>query len=268
MALREGSVGGKYTDAKWYEYWRKTDTELKIIMRNSASKVLTSTLGVSEEFDAKGDYAAAEAVLSERSARPMKIANMLKKLDEQQEQCLFNIRIAHTPNAQLIAAILEDEDGKGIEELQAWCDELSEIDKSDLAEILDLMVKDGVLYLKDGKYYLLRICDESLSFDSSSSFLDWACKKIGYPAGAGDSAEIIQSRRRDFLEAIYSCCNAATPFFPEDLLWQIDVLNEAYQEQGKWAIRDSAIVDTLELFVENGILIKDGEMYYVPFFGQ
>ena len=33
MALREGSVGGKYTDAKWYEYWRKTDTELKIIMR-------------------------------------------------------------------------------------------------------------------------------------------------------------------------------------------------------------------------------------------
>lgn len=81
---------------------------------------------------------------------------------ERKQKAILNLKTAVTPNGQLVAAILEDEGGLTTEEICGWCEELSVMEQSEVQAILDELVSEGVLRTTDGKYYLYRICTETL----------------------------------------------------------------------------------------------------------
>ena len=63
----------------------------------------------------------------------------------------LRLKNAASPNGQLVAAILEDEDGKTAEELAGWCDELAEIPDEKFSELLEGLITEGFLEKDDGR---------------------------------------------------------------------------------------------------------------------
>ena len=67
-----------------------------------------------------------------------------------------------TANAQLIASILEDEDGKTANEIACWCDELEMLSDEELQKLMNGLTKEGVISLENDRYYLICPCAETL----------------------------------------------------------------------------------------------------------
>jgi hypothetical protein len=94
-------------------------------------------------------------------------------IKQQKESNILNLPAASSANGQLIAAILEDEDGKTAEEITGWCDELAALGLDECKSLLDQLVSENILELgEDQKYYLLNICAPTL-FPSDIDVTTW-----------------------------------------------------------------------------------------------
>ena len=126
MAVRTGSNGMKVSDDLWYEFWEKSDAQLQVEMSRAAMTVLTKNAGFNEEYDAKCRFAAAETVMAEKKRRKEDEARMKQEYEADREATYRKLKAAYTPNGQLVAAILEEEDGKTKEEIASLIRNLSE----------------------------------------------------------------------------------------------------------------------------------------------
>ena len=265
MAVRTGSNGINVSDDLWYEFWEKSDAQLQIEMSSAARTILTKNAGFNEEFDAKCRFAAAETVMAEKKRRKEDETKVKQEYEADHEATYRKLRAAYTPNGQLVAAILEEEDGKTKEEIASWCEEMTALDDSELYMLLRDLVSDGIIEQREGgKYYLSSICNEDLTPDWR--FRDKMRRVMGE---AGDS-KYISAR----IETLVSLIPFLKAFYPEDL----DIVshnryveeNKRYSSSEKRArtIRPSSLVEELDEMVDKRLLIKKGDYYRVPFVGE
>jgi len=287
MAERTGENGWTYSDDDWYEAWRKSDAELKIQQVRSTTTVLTGNPGFREEMDAKAKFAAASDVLVAREERNKTKESRVKAREKAEEEAYYRLKAAYTPNGQLVAAILEEEDGKTLGEIAGWCDELAALDTADFERILQDLKDDGILEKTGDKYYLNRICTKTLGFESLEGLQKWAARRIANKEGETGEKAIAEIREyNDPLMDIISSFGTAS-FYPEDLLKWIDYHNELvdYSGQGEELstmakirrrkgiradrrIEDGAVLGSLNTLVDYGILKTDGKVYWVPLLGE
>ena len=125
---------------------------------------------IAEGYKLLGEIDACNEILKERKEAKEKIAAGKKEyessLDRRRDDALLTLKAAPTPNGQLVAAILEEEDGKTAEELAGWCDELDSLDDADFRALLSDLVDDGIIEKReDGKYYLRVVLTDKVQWD-------------------------------------------------------------------------------------------------------
>lgn len=146
-----------------------SDSELRervVECTKMVAHVGTDIRSIGEGYRYMGEMEACSELLNQRIAADQGIEKRKKEwqngLEKRKEDCLMHLPTAVTANAQLIASILEDEDGKTAEEIACWCDELDMLSDEDLQSLLDGLVREGVISLEDDRYYLLCPCTETL----------------------------------------------------------------------------------------------------------
>lgn len=266
----------KYSENVWNTLWRKSPTELRIIFREATAKLTTvpQTMGFSEKMAVEAELAAAIDILKEKDRRQTE--DLKAEWKNIWAQSYLSLKEAYTPNGQLIAAILEDEDGKTLEEIMNWSDETLVFEQGELLVLLNNLIDDGVIELQnDGKYYLLRTCDSSLSFEHSGAFKKWADKKIEKSSTnklSNRSAKLRMHIWSDFF--FYHCCEEL--FYKEDLFEWVDYQRQSFNndksiyesfgdEESKKKIEllekpngiDGWIIMVLNELVSNGIIRRD-----------
>ena len=154
--------------------------KINAIPRNASSAQLTEAEWLLKEMEF-----CKEIVESRKNAKEKWKA----ALPDRVEAAILNLETAVSPNGQLVAAILEDEDGKTAAEINAWCEELAAMEEQDIVALLDALVKEGVLEQREGKYYLLRVCTETLFPEYPT---EWALRVLRHKAvHYGATEEII-----------------------------------------------------------------------------
>lgn len=147
--------------------------------------------GLAEATKFLGEMEACTEILSQREAQEESIKDKKKQwknfLQARKEEAILHLETAVSPNGQLVAAILEEEDGKTAEELAGWCDELAQLPEEDFRQLLKALVDEGILREEEGAYYLLTPCTEDLHYTKEAwkSAIDRLCS---------EGAERIQAR--------------------------------------------------------------------------
>ncbi len=226
------STSINYTEKDFNVLWNKTDTELKVIMSRAARKLLTQNIGTTEKIDNERQYAAAQAVLTVKENRKLKEEKIKTIFEDKIKKAYLNLKAAFTPNGQLVAAILEEENSLTESEIHNWCDELQEIDDNEFHELLQNLVDDGVIgkveaddVVPEEKYQLLRMCLKSLGFDRTQShggretYTSWVRKYLPlrfpdkkFERFFDSSSHILEELDRE-----------KGTFYPEDLFWKMDL---------------------------------------------
>ena len=134
---------------------------------------------------------------------------------KRRDKAILRLPNASSPAGQLIAAILEEEDGKTAQELHEWCEELEAIGDTEFRSLLNGLVAEGVLSYNQGKYYLITICTESLRPEFSVEWAKrrliaagttyeleenllvlWAINELKHPADQKEIIEIINKKQK------------------------------------------------------------------------
>ena len=154
-----------------------SDEQLREVFLTNARLIagLSNSMNdIAEGYRLMGESEACSEILSERQSRREQIKKKKeewkKGLPVRKERAVLQIPTAVSPNGQLVAAILEDEDGKTAEELSGWCDELGSLDEQELEKLLGGLEKEGVVKRdSDGQYHLRRLCTEDLLPDADTA---------------------------------------------------------------------------------------------------
>ena len=169
-------------DAFWEEHYRnehkeKSDNELRQIVLNSSRKVSALPANPTPKMlaDAKqwlAEAKACNAILSARNeARIARTAAMKEWKDGQaaaKMKAILNLPTGITPNGQLVAAMLEDEGtAMTAQEIAGWCDELGELEETDLQSLLDGLQRERIIGRDGDKYFLRQAVTESLYPDTT-----------------------------------------------------------------------------------------------------
>ena len=122
---------------------------------------------------------AARQILDERKEKKQQKKDALDRWqnsqDEELRRCMLNLPCGSSANGQLVAAILEDEDGLTAQQIGGWCDELSQLDENTLDELLDGLVRERVLFQEGDRFYLKNIVTEDLYPEYP---LGWCAERI------------------------------------------------------------------------------------------
>ena len=156
---------------KYPELKKISDDELRNIISNNAAKVLAmpknaTASQISEMYQLRGEQEAAAQILAERKEKRDKISASIRKWKEHEEEIPYKnfvkLKTASSANGQLVSAILEDEGDMSATELSGWCEEMAALDDSVFKLLLDELVMERVLVIKDGKYRLMHVCTPTL----------------------------------------------------------------------------------------------------------
>ena len=279
------STNQKYLQRDFDALWSKSEAELKVTMSQAARTLLTHNVGYSEESDNKRKYAAAEAGLAEKERRK-KEEDSIKKIYEQRvEKAFLNLKAAHTPNGQLVVAILEEEKSLTEDELHNWCVELQAINEDDFHSLLQDLVDDGVIYqpeVSDGKYEILRLCLKSRTFDYRYDYKTWVKKVIAlkYP----DKDFKVQFKTMEY--TLSNLFLMREIFYPEDFFSDLEFLAkegnmQEIEAQGygtaaiRRAVEDKDLTLAYKMVRTNldqlhkwGVLGSINGGYYLPLLGE
>ena len=148
-----------------------SDDELYSITLNNARKITAMPANLtpaqySEATKLLGEQKAANEILAARKEKRDKIKASITEWEKQEKNVPYNnflkLKAASSANGQLVAAILEDEGEMSAADLAGWCEELASLEDSAFKELLDELVKERVLTIKDGKYRLMHVCTQTL----------------------------------------------------------------------------------------------------------
>ena len=164
-------------DSFWEDQYRKehqdkTDEELRQIVLNNSKKVTalptsaTPTM-VAEAKKWLAESKACNAIMKARNEARASRREAIKKWKDGQDnakmKAILNLPTGITPNGQLVAAILEDEEtSMTAQEIAGWCDELGELEEADLQSLLDGLQRERIIGCKDNKYFLRQAVTETL----------------------------------------------------------------------------------------------------------
>ena len=249
------------------EHKNDTDARLQeIVVRNSSAidGMPQTDSGIIESYKLMGEMEACSELLSERNEKKNRIANAARdwnrKRDKNKKERFLALKNAASPNGQLVAAILEDEDGLNKEGIAGWCDELAELPEEDLRSLLAGLVEEGFLEKDDdGRYHLLGICTEDPVL--SPEMAELRADRL-----YGDDEEERDNARR----VLYVLQKENKPLSPQDCL---DLFGkyDALQTEPRFlhANRDPSEFDvrwTMKYLAEHGILSREyaveGADYY------
>ena len=290
--------GTVFSEKIWNSFWVKSDKELSKIQSASLMKSLSSNIGDKERYDLEVQCAASSAIIAEKAKRKtMKDAN-IRAYQDKIRQAYTNLTAAYTPNGQLIVEILKEEDGLLKNELHAWCDELLAIEEEAFEALIQNLIGDGVICEKNGRYYYLRTCYETLSFYMMEDYREWAYRT--------DEDFVIHERVKEDMDPVKrSVANMLNEnfkeridfefnflvgpfyneiFYPEDLFVIVkslikeaesgtgEIINNRYMKK---KIRNEKLDDLyedatrfLEFLYKKGVLKKEDDYYYMPLLGE
>jgi hypothetical protein len=160
----------------------KGDLELRAIALGNIEKINALPSSSSPSMVAQAQLWLAETTAcneiierrkKDKEAKQNALETWQLTIENKAESNILNLPAASSANGQLIAAILEDEDGLTAEEITGWCEELTLLGLEECKKLLDQLVAEDILELgKDQKYYLLNICTPSL-FPSDAGLESW-----------------------------------------------------------------------------------------------
>ena len=177
-----------------FDFYDKTDTDLKIMLSRSASRILTSNLGVVEEMDEKERYQMAETILSYRKTKTAALDKLQKERDSVRESCYASLNGANTYCGQLIISILEEYGDFNISDLKTWNEELSGLDQRGYEDIINALVKEGGISNTAGNLHILRPCNEHLLFDDSDEFVKWGYNTLNKQSDTNEGRRLSLDR--------------------------------------------------------------------------
>ena len=177
-----------YLDQFFYdEYYRthseKSDSELREIIIANGRKTLALPLQPSPQMLAEAktwnqESKACSALLEERKAQRDALDAALEvwksNKDSKTKGLILNLPAAVSFTGQLIAAILEEEKLTA-DELAGWCDELAVLERSELDNLLEELVAEQILSVKDGRYECINICTPSLYPEKP---IEWGLEQV------------------------------------------------------------------------------------------
>ena len=148
-------------------YEDKPDEELKAIIRHNAMAILTQD--AIKAADMLGESKACQAILEKRRANADSIidrftapSDVKKKWREEllprKRKALAKLKTAAGYHGQLVAAVLEEENGLTASQIRQWSEELTAMEDGDYAELLNNLVLEKVISAKEDRFYLLGIC--------------------------------------------------------------------------------------------------------------
>lgn len=150
---------------------RKTDDELFAIVSNNLAAISYSDYYTAQRLFGEIDACQqildnrtkkAEAAMEEDYAILEAISNWELSLHERRQNAIFNLPAARSYLGQLVASVLAEEDGLTAEEICKWAEELAALPEATYQQLLKDLASEGILAEKEGKYYLLTTCDETL----------------------------------------------------------------------------------------------------------
>ena len=244
-----------------------TDEQLREIITRNQSAIVgmpQTDSGIVESYKLLGEIQGCSELLSERQAKRDRIKKASEdwknKREKKKKSEFLYLKNAASPNGQLIAAILEDEDGKTAEELSGWCDELAELPEEELQALLDGLEKEGVLEKDDeDRYRLLCVCTEE-PFVSCETGMARADRYY-----EGDEQEKAHAKR-----ILYILQVNGAPMSPQDCLDEIGKHME-FRSDPRFAAADAEPSEfdvrwTMRSLADRGILSKEytveGADYY------
>lgn len=183
-------------------YQEKSDEELDALMYQHYRKISQLPMtpdGHAEMERLTGEMEAIKEILALREKYRENLSAMIerwtKDLPARKRAAVLHLPNAVSPNGQLVAAILEDEDGKSADELAGWCDELAALDAESFQALLDGLVQEKILTRDDsGLYHLQNICDERMQVDTERIL---AARKGDYEARKLPSMRLLLQMMRD-----------------------------------------------------------------------
>ena len=169
-------------DSFWENHYRdehkdKSDDELRQIVLNNSKKVTAMPISPTPQMMAEAkkwlaESKACNAIAAERrearAARREAIQKWKDGQDDAKLKAILNLPTGITPNGQLVAAILEDEEtAMTAQEIAGWCDELGELEEADLQSLLDGLQRERIIGRDGDKYFLRQAVTETLYPDTT-----------------------------------------------------------------------------------------------------
>ena len=259
-----------FTPALQILFGTKSDEELRQIVLNNQQKIAAIPQNASGALLTQGEQFLAEMKFCTKLLKSRQKAREAWKnqLTERRKAAVLNLKTAVSPNGQLIAAILEDEDGKTEAEISAWCDELAAMEDSELADLLAALMNEGVLEMRDNRYFLRCVCTETLFPEYPA---DWALQTLKKKWGHGASSNTEIVLRTLAFKGSALLCTDFPDAVPAPLGDHVDCGKAAFQESLQSL--DSSLADViLQDCAYHGVLkesVLHGErLYYFPMLGE
>lgn len=181
----------------------KTDEELRNIVMYNAQKIVAmpqTQSGLLEATKLLGEQKACNELLKDRENNREEIVKAKKQYNESKDgkllEYVLNLPTAVTPNGQLVAAILEDEDGLTKEDLHNWCEEFEQLSDEEFDSLINGLVAERIISKKDNVYKLQAICGKNLTADNPYT---WMIERINSLSYSNEK----KSAMRGFAEILY-----------------------------------------------------------------
>lgn len=258
-----------FTPAFQILFGTKSDEELRQIVLNNQQKIAAIPQNASGALLTQGEQFLAEMKFCTELLKSRQKARetWTEQLAGRREAAVLNLKTAVSPNGQLIAAILEDEDGKTEAEISAWCDELAAMEDAELADLLAALVNEGVLEMRDNRYFLRCVCTETLFPEHPA---DWALQMLEKNCHAVSYYTEIILRTLEFRGTALLSADFPSAV-PASLERQVSFSREAFQDSLR-TLDGNLAGNVLSDCAYHGVLkesVLHGErLYYFPMLGE
>ena len=161
----------------------KTDEELmEIVNHNSVAIYSQDDL---ETYKTVGETEACVELLKQRreqreykNAEEESLWGSLQHWEEandaRRKKAITRLPHATSYHGQLVAAVLEEEEGLTAEEIRKWSDELTTMNDKEYHRLLEGLCREDIVYYdEDDKYYILSLCTPDLFPSNPSLWLEY-----------------------------------------------------------------------------------------------
>lgn len=150
----------------------KTVAELRAIMNHNSAAIYSADADEAQTSLAESDACLELIRQKEEAAFYMQQQEMIQKEslpvwenanDARRKKAILNLPAATSYCGQLVAAVLEEEDGLTAEEIRQWSDDLASMEDTEYKKLLADLCTEEILYCTTaGKYFLLSLCTSNL----------------------------------------------------------------------------------------------------------
>ena len=161
-------------DKEYFLRWHKDKTvaELRAIMNHNSAAIYSQDAEGAQTLLAESRACQELIRQKEEAASYMQQEEMIQKEflpvwenanDARRRKAILNLPAATSYCGQLVAAVLEEEDGLTAEEIRQWSDDLTSMEDAEYKKLLADLCKEEILYCTtEGKYFLLSLCTSDL----------------------------------------------------------------------------------------------------------